>query len=58
MKSAIAWFEIPCSQLERSQAFDEAALQRTMRRESMGPSQGAVFKHEPHHEGVGLHADR
>ncbi len=53
MKNAIAWFEIPCAQLDRSQAFYEAALQRTMRRESMGPSEGAVFDYEPQNDGVG-----
>jgi len=53
MKSAISWFEIPTTQLDRSQAFYEAVLGRPMRREAMGPSQGAVFAYAPEQDGVG-----
>jgi uncharacterized protein len=38
MKNAIAWFEIPTTQLDRAQAFYEAVLGQPMRREAMGPS--------------------
>jgi uncharacterized protein len=51
MKNAIAWFEIPTLNIDRSQAFYEEVLQCKMRREQMGPSQGAVFPYEA--EGVG-----
>ena len=45
--SAISWFEIPVQQLDRAQAFYETLLSRPMRREAMGPSQGAVFAYDP-----------
>lgn len=51
MKSAISWFEIPSTQLNQAQAFYEAVLNCKMRREPMGPSEGAVFPYEG--EGVG-----
>ncbi|MEY4883375.1 MAG: hypothetical protein RIS34_1229 [Pseudomonadota bacterium] len=51
MKNAISWFEIPSTQLNRAQAFYEAVLACKMRREPMGPSEGAVFPYEG--EGVG-----
>lgn len=51
MKNAISWFEIPSTQLARAQAFYEAVLGCKMRREAMGPSEGAVFPYEG--EGVG-----
>lgn len=51
MKNAISWFEIPSTQLDRAQAFYEAALNCKMRREPMGPSEGAVFPYDA--EGVG-----
>lgn len=51
MKNAINWFEIPSTQLAQAQAFYEAVLGCTMRREAMGPSEGAVFPYEG--EGVG-----
>ncbi|MBA3595659.1 MAG: VOC family protein [Pseudomonadota bacterium] len=51
MKNAISWFEIPSTQLDRAQAFYEAALNCKLRREPMGPSEGAVFPHEG--DGVG-----
>ena len=51
MSSAIAWFEIPVTDLDRAQAFYEAVMAAPLRREAMGPSQGAVFPYaEP---GVG-----
>ena len=36
MKNAIAWFEIPTTQLDRAQAFYEAVLGHPMRRENRG----------------------
>ena len=53
MKSAISWFEIPTTQLDQAQAFYEAVLGRPMRREDMGPSQGAVFAYDPEQDGTG-----
>jgi uncharacterized protein len=53
MKNAITWFEIPTTQLDRAQAFYEAALGRPMQREMMGPSEGAVFAYDPAADGVG-----
>ncbi len=47
MNNAISWFEIPTTQLDKAQAFYEAVLGRPMRREAMGPSQGAVFAYNP-----------
>ena len=53
MKSAISWFEIPTTQLDAAQRFYETVLQRPMRREAMGPSQGAVFSYDREGDGVG-----
>ncbi len=53
MKNAISWFEIPTTQLDRAQAFYEAVLGSAMRREDMGPSQGAVFAYDLQGDGVG-----
>ncbi len=53
MKNAISWFEIPTTQLDAAQSFYEAVLQRPMRREAMGPSQGAVFAYDPEADGTG-----
>jgi uncharacterized protein len=53
MKNAISWFEIPTTQLDAAQAFYEAVLGHPMRRETMGPSQGAVFPYDRAAEGVG-----
>lgn len=53
MQNAISWFEIPTTQLSRAQAFYEAVLGRPMRREDMGPSQGAVFAYDREHGGIG-----
>lgn len=53
MKNAISWFEIPTTQLDVAQSFYEAVLARPMRREAMGPSQGAVFAYDPAADGTG-----
>jgi predicted enzyme related to lactoylglutathione lyase len=50
--SALSWFEIPVQHLQRAQIFYESLLGRPMRRESMGPSEGAVFAYDPA-QGVG-----
>lgn len=47
---AITWFEIPASDIAQSQAFYEAVLQRSLRREVMGPNTLAVF---PYAQGSG-----
>lgn len=49
---AIAWFEIPVQDLARAQAFYEAVTGHALRREAMGPSQGAVFAYDTP-QGVG-----
>ncbi|CAN7390884.1 VOC family protein [Polaromonas sp. LjRoot131] len=46
MKNAITWFEIPSTELNKAQAFYEAVLECKLRREPMGPSEGAVFPYE------------
>lgn len=53
MTNAISWFEIPTVQLDQAQAFYESVLGRPMRREAMGPSQGAVFEYNNAGGGVG-----
>ena len=53
MNNALSWFEIPTTQLDQAQAFFEAVLQRPMRREAMGSSQGAVFAYDMAAGGVG-----
>jgi uncharacterized protein len=53
MKNAVSWFEIPTTQLDAAQAFYEAVLGQTLRRETMGPSQGAVFPYDRAADGVG-----
>ncbi len=52
-ENAIYWFEIPTIQLDPAQAFYESVLGRPMRREAMGPSQGAVFAYDMAADGVG-----
>ena len=52
MKNAISWFEIPVTHLEKAQAFYEATLACTLRREAMGPSEGAVFPYDREGGGV------
>ena len=47
---AVAWFEIPATDIDRSQAFFETVLQRSLRREVMGPNTLAVF---PYAQGSG-----
>lgn len=53
MKNAISWFEIPATQLDKAQAFYETVLACKLRREAMGPSEGAVFPYDEQAEGVG-----
>lgn len=53
MTHAITWFEIPTTQLDRAQAFYETVLGKPMRRENMGPSEGAVFAYDPATDGLG-----
>ena len=53
MKNAITWFEIPSTQLNKAQAFYEAVLSCAMRREPMGPSEGAVFPYDEKADGSG-----
>ncbi len=53
MKNAITWFEIPTAQLDSAQAFYEAVLGQPLRRENMGPSEGAVFAYDGAADGVG-----
>lgn len=53
MKNAISWFEIPTENLDQAQVFYELVLGHTMRRESMGPSVGAVFAYDPQADGTG-----
>ena len=42
-RNAISWFEIPVLDLDRAQHFYETLLGHPLRREAMGPSQGAVW---------------
>ncbi len=53
MKNAISWFEIGTTNLDKAQTFYEAVLGCSLRREAMGPSQGAVFPYDPASDGVG-----
>ena len=53
MQNAISWFEIPVLNLAKAQQFYETVLQCSMRRENMGPSEGAVFPYDDAAEGVG-----
>lgn len=53
MQNAISWFEIPALNLDKSQSFYETVLGCSMRRENMGPSEGAVFPYENAAGGVG-----
>jgi predicted enzyme related to lactoylglutathione lyase len=53
MKNAITWFEIPSIQLSKAQAFYETVLNCSMRREPMGPSEGAVFPYDDKAGGLG-----
>ena len=53
MKNAVTWFEILTTRLDQAQAFYEAVLGCSMRREAMGPSEGAVFPYDDQADGVG-----
>lgn len=53
MTNAINWFEIPTTKLDKAQTFYEAVLGCTLRRENMGPSEGAVFPYDVQGDGVG-----
>ncbi|MDD5028846.1 MAG: VOC family protein [Rhodoferax sp.] len=53
MKNAINWFEISTTDLDKAQAFYQAVLGRSLRREAMGPSSLAVFPYDPASNGVG-----
>jgi predicted enzyme related to lactoylglutathione lyase len=44
--NVVAWFEIPSSDLDRAVAFYEKIFAKTMKRETMGPVQMAVFPYE------------
>jgi uncharacterized protein len=50
-QNALNWFEIPVADLPRATQFYEAVLGKTLRQESMGPAQMAVFTYDQ--EGVG-----
>jgi uncharacterized protein len=52
MNNAITWFEIPTPHLDRAQAFYEAVLGQSMRREVMGPQcELAIFSYN---QGTGV----
>lgn len=53
MKNAVTWFEIPTAQLSQAQAFYEAVLGCSLRREAMGGAELAVFPHDEKADGVG-----
>ena len=40
---AISWFEIPVRDLDRAQRFYESVLERSLKRETMGEEQLAIF---------------
>lgn len=44
--AAITWFEIPCADLSRAQAFYERVLARPMQREDFGGGPMALFAHD------------
>ena len=45
-RSAINWFEIPCTDLQRAQAFYEAMLGRPMRRDSCSDTPMVIFAYD------------
>lgn len=47
MNSAVSWFEIPASDLDRAAAFYANVIGGKLRRQSMGPTEMAVFPYEP-----------
>ncbi len=46
MNTVISWFEIPTADLERGIRFYETVLDVSLKRESMGPVQMALFPHD------------
>ncbi len=50
-RSAIHWFEIPVADIDRAQHFYETLLDKSLRREEMGPQTLAVF---PYDDGQGI----
>jgi hypothetical protein len=44
--NVVAWFEIPASDLDRAVGFYEKIFAKTLKRESMGPMQMAVFPYQ------------
>ena len=52
MQSAIHWFEIPVTDIDRAQRFYETLFAKDMRREHMGPQTLAVFAYDAG-QGVG-----
>ncbi len=60
MKNAINWFELPVQDLARARKFYETTLGASLRAETMGPMQMAIFPYAPG-KGVGgalvKHAD-
>jgi uncharacterized protein len=52
MNTAINWFEIATTDLQRAQRFYETVLGCSLRREPMGEGEGAVFPYAPG-DGVG-----
>lgn len=44
--TALTWFEIPVSKLDRAQAFYETVLAKPLQREAMGPVTLAVFPYQ------------
>ncbi|HWH81934.1 MAG TPA: VOC family protein [Burkholderiaceae bacterium] len=45
-RSALHWFEIPVRDLDRAQAFYEAVLATTIRRETIAPNQLGLFAYD------------
>lgn len=45
-RNAVNWFEIPATNLARAQRFYEAVLGTTLKRETMGSEQMAIFPSE------------
>ena len=45
-RSAINWFEIPCTDLQRAQAFYEAMLGRSMHRDSCSDTPMVIFAYD------------
>ena len=45
-RSAINWFEIPCTDLQRAQAFYEAMLGRPMHRDSCSDTPMVIFAYD------------